>query len=317
MGDATQNLAKSLGAGIGGLLNATFGNAAELIIALTMLRQGSQMYPLIKASLTGSMIGNALFILGASFVAGGFLHRRQRFNRTAAGMGATLLALAAVGLIIPAIFYHVARSGKVAGLEPHAVEFLSEEIAVVLAITYLVSLVFTLVTHRDLFGAETTSSNGGARSSQWPQIMKLLVATAVTAWVSHVLVGAIEHARDALGLNELFLGAVVIAVIGNAAEHTTAVVMAVKNEMDATLQITIGSAIQIALFVAPTLVIASLLMGQSPPLDLHFSLMETIVIAVTVVILAIVGQDGESNWLEGVVMLAVYGIIALAFFNLG
>ncbi len=321
MGRATESLARVLGPGIGGLLNATFGNAGELILALFALAKGPEMYPLVKASLTGSIIGNVLLVMGTSIVAGGLYHRKQRFNRTAAGMGSTLLALAAVGLVMPAIYYHLsqAKAGPGGGAVPR-IEFLSEEIAFVLAGIYLLSLVFTLVTHRDLFNGDESKATAGARPSpEWRSgtaLAMLVTATAGVAWMSHLLVGTVEQARGALGMNEVFVGVVVVAVIGNAAEHSTAVLMALKNEMDATVQIAVGSAIQIALFVAPVLVFASMCMGHSQTLDLHFSLLETIAVVISVVVLSLVCQDGETHWMEGVMMLGVYVILALAFFNL-
>jgi Ca2+:H+ antiporter len=320
MGRATESLGQALNPAAGGLLNATFGNAAELIIALFALAQGPEMYPLVKASLTGSVIGNVLLVMGASIVAGGFYYRKQHFNRTAASMGATLLALASVGLIMPALFYHLfhAREGP-GGEEAHRIELLSEEIAVVLALIYLLSLCFTLVTHRDLFSGEESAPGGARARPEWhwrTGLILLLAATVGVSWMSHLLVGTVEQARAALGMNEVFVGVIVVAVIGNAAEHSTAVVMAVKDKMDATVQIAVGSGIQIALFVAPVLVFASMFMGHAHPLDLHFSLLETVTIVIAVLVLALVCQDGETHWMEGVLMLGVYVIIALAFYNL-
>ncbi len=318
MGRATENLARASSPGIGGLLNSTFGNAAELIIGLFALSRGPEMYPLVKASLTGSIIGNVLLVLGAAIVAGGFYYRKQHFNRTAACMAATLLALAAVGLIMPALFHHLFRTQKVPnGEAARRIESLSEEIAAILAVIYLLSLFFTLVTHRDLFSGEESSS--GKRSlPEWhwrTALILLLAATVGVSWMSHLLVGTVEQARTAIGMNEVFVGVIVVAVIGNAAEHSTAVLMAVKNKMDATMQIAVGSGIQVALFVAPVLVFASMLMGHSHPLDLHFSLLETITIVIAVAVLSLVCQDGETHWMEGVFMLGVYVIIALAFYN--
>jgi Ca2+:H+ antiporter len=320
MGRATEGLSHALSPGLGGLLNATFGNAAELIIALFALAQGPQMYPLVKASLTGSIIGNVLLVMGASIVAGGLYHRKQTFNRTAAGMGATLLALACVGLIMPAIFYHLFRTQAGLGDDgTRRIESLIEEIAAVLAAIYLLSLIFTLVTHRHLFSGEEAEPPKDRPHSErhWGADLALLVAaTAGVSWMSHLLVGTVEQARAAFGVNEVFVGVIVVAVIGNAAEHSTAVVMAVKNQMDATVQIAVGSGIQIALFVAPVLVFVSMLMGHPHPLDLHFSLLETITVVIAVAVLALVCHDGETHWMEGVLMLGVYVIIALAFYNL-
>ncbi|MBY0521954.1 MAG: calcium/proton exchanger [Gemmataceae bacterium] len=321
MGRATENLSESLGPGIGGLLNATFGNAAELIIALMALANGPTMYPLVKASITGSIIGNVLLVLGASFLAGGLRFPRQTFNRTAAGMGSTLLALAAIGLIMPTLFFYLHQAGGTLTPEQSKnIEFLSEEIAGILAAIYVLSLVFSLVTHRHLFdppgGPEATTGSHGPEWSRRTSILVLLVATAGVAWMSEMLVGSVEHAGEALGMTRVFLGVIVVAVIGNAAEHSTAVLMALKNKMDLAVNIAVGSSLQIALFVAPVLVFASMGMGHAVPLDLHFTLLETITVVLTVGVLALVCQDGESHWMEGVMLLGVYAIVALAFYHL-
>lgn len=320
MGRATESLAQALNPAIGGLLNATFGNAAELIIALFALARGPEMYPLVKASLTGSVIGNVLLVLGASIVAGGIFHRKQHFNRTAAGIGATLLALASVGLLMPALLYHVLQAQAVLqGDEVRRIESLSEEIAVVLALIYLLSLLFTLGTHRDLLSGEESDAAAAHTRPEWrsgASLALLGAATVGVSWMSHLLVGTVEQAGAAFGMNQVFVGVIVIAVIGNAAEHSTAIRMAVKDKMDVAIQIAVGSGIQVALFVAPVLVFASMVMGHSHPLDLHFSLLETITVVIAVFLLTLVCQDGETHWMEGVLMLGVYVIIALAFYNL-
>jgi Ca2+:H+ antiporter len=320
MGRATESLAESLNPAIGGLLNATFGNAAELIIALFALAKGPEMYPLVKASLTGSIIGNVLLVMGAAIVVGGARREKQVFNRTAASMGATLLALASVGLIMPALFYHVMRNEMQKGEDGvKRIEYLSEEIAGVLALIYILSLIFTLVTHRNLLSGEEDKPAGQNHAPEWywaTGLSLLIAATVGVSVMSHLLVGAVEQARTSLGMSEVFVGVIIVAVIGNAAEHSTAVLMAMKNQMDATVQIAVGSAIQIALFVAPVLVFASMFMGHAHPLDLHFTLLETVTVVISVGVLALVCQDGETHWMEGIMMLGVYVIIALAFYNL-
>jgi Ca2+:H+ antiporter len=322
MGRSTENLAETMGPGIGGLLNATFGNAAELIIALIALSRGAEMYPLVKASLTGSIIGNILLVLGLSILMGGLRHSRQQFNRTAAGMGATILALASIGLVMPTVYYLLYQSERgLTELEQHNVELLSEEIAGILAITYGLSLVFTLVTHRHLFStgeieASTTRKNHTPEWSRNASLIVLVLATAGIGVMSELLVGTVEHAAHALGMTQVFVGVIVIAVIGNAAEHSTAVLTALKNKMDLSVHIAVGSSIQIALFVAPVLVFASMIMGHDHPLDLHFTTMELIAVVVAVGVFALVAQDGECHWMEGVMLLAVYLIIALTFFHL-
>jgi Ca2+:H+ antiporter len=321
MGRATESLSESLNPALGGLLNATFGNAAELIIALFALAKGPEMYPLVKASLTGSIIGNVLLVMGAAIVAGSARRHKQVFNRTAASMGATLLALASVGLVMPAVFYHILRNQMhLADEGTRRIESLSEEIAAVLALIYVLSLIFTLVTHRSLFSDEEPGAHGEVKPVPewtWSTALGLLLAATVgVSLMSHLLVDAVEQARASLGMTEVFVGVIIVAVIGNAAEHSTAVLMAMKNQMDATVQIAVGSAIQIALFVAPVLVFASMFMGHSHPLDLHFTLLETITVVISVAVLYMVCQDGETHWMEGIMMLGVYAIIALAFYNL-
>ena len=321
MGRATENLAETLGAGIGGLLNATFGNAAELIIALLILSHGPEMYPLVKATITGSIIGNALLVLGMAILLGGLSHSKQTFNRTAASMGATLLALATVGLIMPTVYYYLFRAGATLSPEElHNVEYLSEEIAAVLGITYLLSLIFSLRTHQHLFGGgDEESGDGEHRQAEWSRttsLTMLLAATVGVAGMAHILVSSVELAGRALGLNQVFVGVIVVAIVGNAAEHSTAVLMAMKNKMDLALQIAVGSSIQVALFVAPVLVFASMFMGHSRPLELHFTPLELIALVISVAVLALVSQDGESHWMEGAMLLAVYFILGLSFYHL-
>lgn len=322
MGRATENLAETFGAGVGGLLNATFGNAAELIIALLIVWRGPEMYPLVKATITGSIIGNVLLVLGMAILLGGLSFQRQQFNRTAASMGATLLALASIGLIMPTVYYYLFRAGaQLNSDEQHNVEFLSEEIAAILAATYLLSLVFSLRTHQHLFGgpANDQPATGEHNQPEWSRntsLFVLLAATAGVAWMAHMLVDTVEHAGQALGMNQVFLGVIVVAIVGNAAEHSTAVLMAMKNKMDLAVHIAVGSSIQIALFVAPVLVFASMFMGHSHPLDLHFTPLELIAVVLAVGVLTLVCQDGESHWMEGAMLLAVYIIMALAFYHL-
>ncbi len=311
MGKATEHLAEHVGAGWGGLLNATFGNAAELIIGLMALQAG--LIDVVKASITGSIIGNALLVLGASVVVGGLKHQTQYFNRTAAGLGVTLLALSTVGLVVPTIF-HMVVSGHP---DPHEKE-LSLEISLVLFITYVLSLVFTLRTHKHLYVCESSREIDEALGVEsWTRQKSaavLLIATAVVAVMSEFLVGAVEHTAHALGMTDVFIGVILVAIVGNAAEHSTAVLMAAKNQMDLAINIAIGSSIQIALFVAPALVFTGYLIGQ--PMDLVFTTFETVAVALSVWIVVLIAMDGESHWMEGVQLLAVYLILALAFYFL-
>jgi Ca2+:H+ antiporter len=321
MGRATEALAARLGAGVGGLLNATFGNAAELIIALMALRAGLQ--DVVKASLTGSIIGNVLLVLGLAILLGGIGRERQRFDRAAAAVGSTLLALATIGLVIPAIFHEVGvRAVHEATLtldrETGIERELSLEIAVVLFATYLLHLLFSLRTHRHLYAGQQDAeakSHGRPRLSPGSAAAMLLVATGLVAWMSELLVGAVEDASHALGLTDVFVGVVIVAVVGNAAEHATAVVVARKNQMDLAMHIAIGSSIQIALLVAPVLVFASYLVGPGP-MDLRFTPFEVVAVGIATLVVNLVAQDGESNWLEGALLLAVYAVLALAFYFL-
>jgi Ca2+:H+ antiporter len=323
MGEATEALARRFGAGVGGLLNATFGNAAELVIALTALRRG--LDDIVKASLTGSILGNSLLVLGVALFAGGLRRERQRFDRSAASMGSTLLALAAIGLLVPALFNAVAsnavaRSALTAAQEALRERDLSLEIAVVLFAAYLLSLVFSLGTHRHLYagepGARGHEGDGApARASVWRPALMLLGATLLVVWMSELLVGAVEEASRTLGLTPVFVGVIVVATIGNAAEHSTAVLMALRNQVDLALHIAIGSSIQIALFVAPLLVFVSYFMARAP-MDLRFTPFEVVSVAIAVAAVHLVAQDGESNWLEGALLVAVYVILGMAFYFL-
>ncbi len=317
MGDATERLASRLGAGVGGLLNATFGNAAELIIALVALQNG--LYDVVKASLTGSIIGNILLVLGVAMVAGGVRRERQKFDRVAAAASATLLALEALAMLVPAVFHfiaegEVARATLTPAREAAIERTLSLEIAIVLFVAYLLSLLFTLKTHRHLY-------TGGAEEHEHQPVnvgravLSLVVATALVAWMSEMLVGAVEETSHVLGLTEVFVGVIVVAIVGNAAEHSTAVIVAMKNHMDLALNIAIGSSIQIALFVAPVLVFASYFMPHGP-MDLRFSAFEVLAVVAAIAVVNLVSQDGESNWLEGAMLLAVYVVLGIAFFFL-
>ncbi len=312
MGRATEQLAARSGAGIGGFLNATFGNAAELIIALVALNKG--LTGVVKASITGSIIGNLLLVLGASILAGGLRHRKQTFNQTAARVSATSLGLGAIALLIPTVFHRAAAS-RPGGWTIEAEQKLSLAIVIVLFLTYFFSLLFHLVTHRDLFsGSPDEKTSSETHWPLWQSISALALATALIAWLSEFLVGSIESARHALGLTETFVGVVVVALVGNAAEHSTAVWMAWRNKMDLSLSIATGSSLQMALFVTPLLVFASYVFGD--PMTLEFSLPEIASIVFSIWIVGQISGDGESNWLEGVQLLSVWIITAVLFFYL-
>jgi Ca2+:H+ antiporter len=313
MGKATEHLAERTGEGIGGLLNATFGNAAEMIIALMALHRG--LYDVVKASITGGIIGNVLLVLGAALLAGGLRHPTQHFNAVAARSQATMLLLAAVALVAPASYHFLAR-GDAAAHETS----LSAEVAVVLIVTYALGLVFSLRTHHQLFAGHTAEAavveTDHRRSWSLGRSFAVLGgATVMIAWMSEILVGSVEHAARAFGMSDVFIGVIVLAVVGNAAEHSTALVVAMKNRMDLALGIAIGSSIQIALFVTPVLLLASYFIGPAP-MNLVFTPAEVLAVTLSAVIAGQICGDGESNWLEGAQLLAVYVILALLFYFL-
>ena len=309
IGRATETLAEHLGGGIGGLLNATFGNAAELIIGALALREG--LTDLVKASITGSILGNVLLVFGAAAVVGGYRRPVQTFNRTAAGVGTTMLLLSVIGLIVPALLHRVAS--------PAAELRLDTEIAVVLFITYALGLVFTLRTHREVFGTadagEAHDAVAGERGSVRGALLLLLGSTAAVAVVSEVLVGSVSATAQELGLTQVFVGVIVVALVGNAAEHFSAVTMAAQDKMDTAIAIAVGSSTQIALFVAPLLVFLSYVIAPAP-MDLLFTPFEIASLGVAVLSISFIAHDGETHWMEGVQLLAVYVILALGFFYL-
>lgn len=308
MGKATESLADRVGSGLGALLNATFGNACELIIALAALRAG--LIDVVEASITGSIIGNVLLVLGGAILCGGMRYQTQYFNRTAASTSATLLALAAISLTVPAVF---AISGK------HHNIINNYELALWIAsiqfVVYILSLIFSLKTHKQLYQSPDAEKDEAMGTEGWcvrTSIIVLLVSTVAVAILSEYLVHAVEEAAQALGLSHIFIGVILVAIIGNAAEHSTALLMARKNKMDLAINIALGSGSQIALFVAPVIVFVGWFIGK--PMDLCFSEVELLSIVVSVIILSFVATDGECNWLEGVQLLAVYAILGAAFF---
>ena len=312
IGRATEALAFRVGEGLGGLLNATFGNAAELIIAGIALSKG--LTNVVKASLTGSIIGNVLLVLGLSILLGGTKYKEQRFNGTAARTSVISLSLAAIALIIPTVF-HVTAHSSPSGWSPLMEQKLSLAIAVVLFLTYFCVLGFSLRTHKHFYqGHQEHAEETGEQWSRGKAITILLVATAFVALLSEFLVGTIENVRDAVGVTEVFVGVIVVAIVGNAAEHSTAIVMAMKNKMDLSVGIAIGSSLQIALFVAPVLIFLSYLLGR--PMDLEFSVPEVLAVVASVYILFQISEDGETNWIEGVQLLSVYVILGILFFYL-
>jgi len=316
MGRATEELAARSGPGIGGLLNVTFGNAPELIIALFALEAG--LHEVVKASIIGSVIGNVLLVLGASMFVGGLGRDRQLFSRTTATAQSSMLLLAVVAMMMPAIFELVEGQGLPSpGSElinyDSTVEQLSLAVAVVLILSYVAGLVFSLRTHRDLFNPESDKDeHEGEPWSVRRSIGALALAGVAVGVMSEILVGSISEAATSIGLTEFFVGAIVVAIVGNAAEHWVAVLVARKDKMDLAVNIAIGSGAQIALFVAPVLVFASFVLGPGP-MPLVFNGFELGAVFLAVLIAIHVTSEGESNWFEGIQLLAVYAVVALAF----
>src|SRR3954451_19543439 len=315
MGRATEELATRSGPGIGGLLNVTFGNAPELIIALFALGEG--LHEVVKASIIGSIIRNILLVLGAAMFFGGLGRDEQKFRITSASAQTSMLMLAAAALLMPAIFELVEGKGLPApGAESihygGTVEHLSLAVAIVLIGTYVVGLFFSLKTHRDLFNPEYEDEDTWGWSTR-KSIAALAIAGVLVGVMSEVLVGSITEASESVGLSEFFIGVIVVAIVGNAAEHWVAVLVAMKDKMDLAVNIAVGSSAQVALFVAPILVIASYFIGPYP-LALVFNGFELGAILLAVLVGNHVTGDGESTWFEGVQLLAVYFVFGLAFY---
>jgi Ca2+:H+ antiporter len=326
MGRATEELAHRSGPGIGGLLNVTFGNAPEIIIALFALNKG--LHEVVKASLIGSMLGNILLVLGAAMFVGGLGRDRQRFDRTAASAQSGMLLLAAVALVMPAIFELIKGNGlPLPGDEirdyPTDVENLSLAVALVLMATYAAGLLFSLKTHRSLFnpdhaaGSEPgTNDEGGEPWTIRRSIAMLAIAGVAVGVMSEILVGSISEAASGVGLSEFFIGVIVVAIVGNAAEHWVAVLVARKDKMDLAVNIAIGSSAQIALFAAPVLVVCSFFLGPHP-MALVFNGFEVGAVLLAVLIANHVTNEGESTWFEGIQLLAVYVVLGLTFLFAG
>jgi len=315
IGRATEELAARSGPGIGGLLNVTFGNAPELIIALFALGQGLQ--EVVKASIVGSIIGNMLLVLGAAMLAGGIGREKQHFSATSASIQTTMLMLAGGALLMPAIFELVEGKGlPQPGSESinygGTVEHLSLAVAIVLIVTYVIGLFFSLKTHRDLFNPEYGEEDTWGWSTR-TSVIALAIAGVLVGVMSEVLVGSITEASHSIGLSEFFIGVIVVAIVGNAAEHWVAVLVAMKDKMDLAVNIAVGSSAQVALFVAPVLVLASFFIGPHP-LALVFNGFELGAILLAILIGNHVTADGESTWFEGVQLLAVYFVFGLAFY---
>lgn len=308
MGEATEHISHHTGPTIGGLVTATFGNACELIIAVLALRAG--LIDVVKASITGSIIGNILLVLGASMFFGGLKHEEQKFNTTTSNTGMTMLTIAAFALIVPAAFHH---AGGDADLKDG---MLSLFISLVLMGLYFGGLFFSLKTHQHLFvpvsGSKEETDDPEASWSMKKSVTILLIATATVVGLSHFLVENVEHAAQQIGMTPIFVGVILLAIIGNAAENSSAIFMARKGKMDLSLNIVLGSSTQIAMFVAPVVVMAGFIFHQ--PMNLIFSMGEIIAVLGSVIVLRTVLNDGRSNWLEGACLLGFYAIIGIGFY---
>lgn len=309
MGEATENIAVVAGPNVGGLLNATFGNATELIIAFIALKSG--FVQVVKATLSGSIIGNLLLVMGLAMFLGGIRYKEQNFQPTAARLNASAMNLAVIAILLPTAVEFTSE-----GISSQAMGNLSVAVAVVLIAVYLLTLLFSMKTHSYLYDVglaeiETEEENP-SQPNIWFWIGILLIVTVGVAIESELLVDSLELATESLGLPTLFTGVIFLPIIGNAAEHATAVTVAMKNKMDLSVSVAVGSSLQIALFVAPLLVILGWLIGQ--PMDLNFNAFELVAVAVSVLIANSISSDGNSNWLEGILLLATYAVIALAFY---
>ncbi|MGF1538892.1 MAG: calcium/proton exchanger, partial [Pleurocapsa sp.] len=310
MGTATEEIAVVTGPNIGGLLNATFGNATELILAFIALKAG--LIEVVKATITGSIVSNLLLVMGFSMLLGGLRFKEQKFQPTAARLNASSMNLAVIAILLPTAVEYTST-----GIGETTLQRLSVAVAVVLILVYGLTLLFSMKTHSYLYDVgvaefEDEESESPHEINLWFWVFILLVVTLAVAVESELLVDSLEEATSSLGLTALFTGVIVLPIIGNAAEHATAVTVAMKDKMDLSVSVAMGSSMQIALFVAPVLVIAGWIIGQ--PMDLDFNPFELVAVAVAVLIANSISSDGESNWLEGILLLATYAVLGLAFY---
>ncbi len=306
IGDATEDLALRTNPAIGGLLNATFGNATELIVSIFAIQAG--LVEVAKATITGAILGNLLFVLGTAMFLGGRKRERQHFNATAAKAACSMLLLATTALVVPAIFLATDGKGNTGNIEP-----LSVLVAILMIAAYGANLLFTLHTHKHLYkGEEEDERSIAPKWSARMSVIILLGATVAVSVLSEILVGSITPVVAQFGWTQLFIGVIVVAIVGNVAEHFSAVTAAIKNKMDLSIQIAVGSATQVVMFVAPVLVLVSLFLGQ--PMNLVFDLFELASIIFAVFVTNAVVEDGESTWFEGFQLLIAYVIMAVAFF---
>ena len=318
MGTATEEIAVVLGPNLGGLLNATFGNATELIIGIIALNAG--LVGVVKASITGSIIGNLLLVMGLSMFLGGLRFKEQKFQSVVARLNASAMNLAVIAILVP-----TAVDATSNGISENTMQNLSAAVAIVLITVYILTLLFSMKTHSYLYevgvvGSESQKLDSHSESEENTEhkpnlllwIVVLLIATLTVAFESELLVDSLEEATVRLGLTALFTGVIVVPIIGNAAEHATAVTVAMKNKMDLSVSVAVGSSLQIALFVAPVLILVGSLLGQ--PMDLNFNPFELVAVIVAVLIANSVSSDGRSDWLEGILLLAAYAVLGLAFY---
>ena len=309
MGQATEEIAVVVGPNLGGLLNATFGNATELILALVALKEG--LIGVVKATITGSIIGNLLLVVGFSMLLGGIRYKEQKFQSVAARVNASSMNLAVIAILLPTAVQYTST-----GIEEQTLQHLSVAVAIVLILVYGLTLLFSMKTHTYLYDVgiaaeeELVEEEHEINLTKW--VVILLLVTLGVAVESELLVNSLEEATSSLGLTALFTGVILLPIVGNAAEHATAVTVAMKNKMDLSMSVAVGSSLQIALFVAPVLVIAGWFLGQ--PMDLDFNPFELVSVAVAVLITNSISSDGRSNWLEGTLLLATYAVIGLAFY---
>jgi Ca2+:H+ antiporter len=308
LGDATEAISARSGPTLGGVVNATMGNATELIIAIFLLRSGHT--EVVKASLSGSILGNLLLVLGVAIIAGCWGRDQRTFSRAVAGTNSTMLFIAVAALVMPAVFdLGVFGSLKHEGPE---VQVLSMWTGGVLIAIYLASFVFMMKTHKHAFRLEDAGDKHEPGITAGAAVLSLVITTTLIAYLSELLVHGIEAVTKTVAMSEFFVGAIVVAIIGNAAEHSTAVVVARRGKMDLALTIAIGSSSQIALFVAPVLVFLSVAMGH--PMSLVFNGLEVAAIFLSVIIVEMISSDGETNWFEGAQLIAVYLIVAVSFY---
>ncbi|MBW4555500.1 MAG: calcium/proton exchanger [Trichormus sp. ATA11-4-KO1] len=309
MGTATEEIAVVVGPTLGGFLNATFGNATELIIALIALNAG--LVDVVKASITGSIISNLLLVMGFSMLLGGLRYKEQTFQSIVARVNASSMNLAVIAILLPTAMNYTSI-----GISEKTLQNLSLAVAVVLILVYALTLLFSMKTHAYLYDVGVAEIEAEEPPHTKPNILLwsgvLLVCTLLVALESEMLVGSLEVATSQLGLTSLFTGVILVPIVGNAAEHATAVTVAMKDKMDLSLSVAVGSSMQIALFVAPVLVIAGWVLGQ--PMDLDFNPFELVAVAVSVLIANSISSDGKSNWLEGTLLLAAYTVLGLAFY---